>query len=94
MDYSLEFPSYYEDAAAEIEAKGFFEHATITVGARRLRPVFYDPIRLRQEIDDAIAQGLFAEPGIVVVPSATRAEIERAVESLARPGFSDLMPEP
>jgi hypothetical protein len=48
---------------------------------------FYDPVRLRQEIEDDLQRGsVFFEPNLVVVPSVTRQNMEKAVRTLIQSG--------
>ena len=93
-EFELRFPAYFEDAEAEITAKGYFADLTILASGRTFRPVLYDPVRLLQDVQDDVAlDGAFVGRSIVVVESVTRASIERAVEALARVGFSTIAPE-
>lgn len=93
-DYELRFPAYFEDAEAEIAAKGYFADLTIVASGRTFRPVLYDPVRLLQAVQDEVAlAGVFVERSIVVVESVTRACIESAVDGLARVDFATIAPE-
>ncbi len=92
--YRLVFPDYFDNRAAEIEAKGYFADVTIEAGGLQYRPVFYDPTRLAQTIDDELRIGTPAntEPNVVVVKRITRLDIELAVAHLADADFADLSP--
>ncbi|MFI6928098.1 hypothetical protein ACIBIZ_49795 [Nonomuraea spiralis] len=58
------------------------------------RPVFYDPVRLGQEVADELARGtgFFREPNLVVVDQVTRDCMEAAITALADNGFN-MLPE-
>ena len=88
--YSVTFPEYFDEYAHEIEAKGYFADLPVSYTGRVLRPVFYDPPRLAQEINDATATGaVFAVPLLAVVPAVTRDNIIAALDELAAGRFSD-----
>ncbi|MER7128233.1 hypothetical protein [Streptosporangium saharense] len=57
--------------------------------------MFYDPVRLGQEITDELERGgaLFREPNLVVIDRVTREHMEAAIGALAESGFL-LVPEP
>jgi hypothetical protein len=65
------------------------------VAGGRYRLNFYDPVRLRQEIEREFRRGgMFFEPNLVVVPSVTRSDMERAAELLVKSGqMTSLTPE-
>jgi hypothetical protein len=86
-NYSLVFPQGFDDYAAEVEAKGWFGEASLTFAGRQHPMTFYDPGRLRQEVEDEIQRGrVFFEPNLVVVASVTRQNMERAVAMLIASG--------
>ena len=95
ISYTISFPDYFDDHAAEIEAKGYFADVTVEAHGLRYRPVFYDTVRFRQEYEGHLAGGAaaFAEPNIVVLGAVTREQVEAGVAELARTGFRALMPE-
>jgi hypothetical protein len=85
--YSLYLPIDFEDYESECESKGWFRGATLVVSGERYVLSFYDPARLHQEIADELQkQVVFAEPNLLVVPSVTRKNIEKAVDFLVRSG--------
>ena len=64
--------------------------ATVELADGTRYPVFfYDPVRLRQDLDADASQGrpYAAEPGMIVLPAVTRAAIRQAVEQLVEDGF-------
>jgi hypothetical protein len=86
-EYSLYFPVGFEDYESEYESKGWLHAATLVVSGQRYVLSFYDPARLHQEIADELEkQVVFAEPNLLVVPSVTRENIEKAVDFLVRSG--------
>ena len=75
---------------AMTEAKGWIE-LTVGWGGGQEAITFFDPTRLAQEVQAAMAQpGYFAERALVVVPTVTRAAIEAAVAAMARRCFVDV----
>ncbi|HEX8157809.1 MAG TPA: hypothetical protein VF526_10535 [Solirubrobacteraceae bacterium] len=89
--FQLRLPPYFDDYAAEIEAKGYFADVIVEADGRQYRPVFYDPARLAQEIRDELdREGVFAEDDLVIVDAVTRETIEAAVAKLAGKGFRTL----
>ena len=84
-DFSLDVPPDFSDYEWETEAKGWFSLSLLIVAGKRYRLNFYDPMRLRQEIEDTLAKGkAFFEPNLVVVQSVTRANMESAAARLAQ----------
>jgi hypothetical protein len=82
VTYKINFQDDFDDHAWEVEAKGWIA-LSVEKDSKTVALTFYDHVRLRQEIDDAIAESrVFFETNIVVVPSVTRANIERAVNVL------------
>ena len=86
-DNSLVFPQGFDDYASEVESKGWFAEATLTFLGKKHWMTFYDPVGLRQEIEDELQRGsVFFEPNLVVVPSVTRQNMEKAVKTLIQSG--------
>jgi len=72
------------------EAKGWID-VTVRSASDQTAITFYDPTRLAQEVQSAMAQsGYFAERALVVVPIPTRDAIEAAATALARRNFVDV----
>jgi hypothetical protein len=85
--FSLELPADFEDYAPILESKGWFSEARVVVAERRCRINFYDLTRLTQEIESEFERGqIFFEPNLLIVPSVTRAHMERAAEELVQSG--------
>ncbi|MEY9926712.1 hypothetical protein ABH926_001334 [Catenulispora sp. GP43] len=91
MSYRIAFPAEMDEGDWALqEAKGWLEAKIVWDGGERT-VTFYDQARLMQSISDDMRRlGFFAEPGIVVLPTVTRAGIEAAVAALAERGFVDL----
>ena len=86
-NYSLVFPQGFDDYASEAHSKGWFSEARLTFQEKQHRINFYDPTRLRQEIEGEFQRGsVFFEPNLVVVPSVTRQNMEKAIEILIQSG--------
>lgn len=82
-DYRLELPNDYDDYAWQIESKGWFNEAFAVINQSRFRIVFYDPIRLAQDIDDAINESeIFFEQNLVVIKCVNKIYMEKAVFSI------------
>ena len=78
--------------AYEAEARGYLNYAVVEVPTgKRIPVVFYDPIRLQQDLEEEISAGtpFLAEPGIIVVENVTLDNMERAVQGLFKSGFFD-----
>ena len=94
-NYSLAFAKGFDDYASIIETKGWYPEARRTFSGKQYRLTFYDPFRLRQEIEAELQRGrAFFEPNLVIVPSVNRQNMEKAIEYLIQSGgFSSLSPE-
>ncbi|GGO02670.1 hypothetical protein [Microbispora bryophytorum] len=80
---TVQWPDDFGDYAWEVEAKGWFEGVTVEWNGARIRPVFYDPVRLNQEISDELAGGsYFREPNLIVIEKVTRDHMEVAIAAL------------
>jgi hypothetical protein len=93
--YSLVFPEDFDEYESEVTAKGWFGNARLNFSGKKYRLIFYDPVRLGQEIEDELQRGCaFFEPNLIIVRSVTGSDMERAVESLVGSGqTSSLVPE-
>lgn len=90
--YTLEFPDWYDQEAAVIEAKGWFGEAMLRASGKSFQLVFYDPVRLSQEIADDVGRGqFFFEKNLVVVGALTRAKMEQAVAALVANGSLSML---
>jgi hypothetical protein len=84
-DFSLIFPEGFEDYAWELEPKGRFNEARLEFQGCWYRLMFYDPVRLGQDIEDELQRGgVFFEPNPVVVPTVTRQNMDKAAARLVR----------
>jgi hypothetical protein len=85
--FALVLPMDFDDYEMEVEAKGFFSEARLSSSGKRYRLIFYDPVRLGQEIESELQRGgPFFEPNLVVIQSVTKPNMERAVEALIESG--------
>jgi hypothetical protein len=89
--FTIHFPGGIDDRAVyEAELKGWLQGVTVELADGSRYPVlFYDPVRLRQDLEADTAQGrpYAAEPGMIVIPTVTPAAIRQAVEHLVEDGF-------
>ena len=82
MDYEIDFGDEFAQYEWETEAKGWFD-ARVKVGGLEVSISFYDPVRLAQEVKDALDQaGLFFEKNVVVIPKVNRENMEKAMEAV------------
>jgi hypothetical protein len=89
---------FNDQDAYEAEGRGYLSHVTVDLGAGRQYPVvFYDAVRLRQDIDEEAKVGTpyVAAPGMIVLAKVTVENMQRAVADLSRGDFfSRLVPQP
>ena len=84
-DFSLIFPEGFGDYAWELEPKGMFNEARLEFQGCRYRLMFYDSVRLGQDIEDELQRGgVFFEPNLVVVPTVTRQNMNKAAAQLVK----------
>jgi hypothetical protein len=78
-----------ERAIVEITYKGWLSIQVELHEGERYALYFSDPIRLQQDMDEAVQQGkpCFAEPGLIIVPEVTLPAIQEAVQFLWKQGF-------
>ena len=86
-DHRMTFPDDFDDYAWEVEAKGWFSGAILSVAGKNYALNFYDPARLDQAIEAELQRGsAFCEPNLIVVKAVTRSEMEGAVGEIVRSG--------
>lgn len=81
---------YDEQSEFETPFRGYLEGASVRLAdGSRFAVVFYDPVRLRQTLEDYARLGrpFFAEPNLIVLPRVVETAMRTAVEELARQGF-------
>jgi hypothetical protein len=81
---------FSEREASEARDRGYLSHVLVEVDGRDLYPVFfYDPIRLRQDLEASAKTGrpYVADPGMIVLPDITIEAMEAAVRGLCAEGF-------
>jgi len=79
----LILPDDYDDYGWEVEAKGWFE-AQVSVGDSTIPVLFYDPVRLAQDVEAELAErGYAAMRRIVVVPAVTENNMRAVVARLS-----------
>jgi hypothetical protein len=81
-----------EAAAHDAEARGYLAYAAVELSdGIRYPVVFYDPVRLQQDLEVEVGEGraFIAEPGMIVVPEVTLARMQETVERLFQMGFFD-----
>ena len=80
-----------EREAYEAEARGYLGHAVVELETGQVPVVFYDVVRLQQDLEEEGAAGraFLAEPGLIVVESVTKTNMEAAVARLHEESFFD-----
>jgi hypothetical protein len=91
-NYELVLPSDFQDYAYEVESKGWYSGARLRCMGRQFSLTFYDPTRLRQEIEDELRRSpaFTAEPNLLVVASVTEASMRNAVEHAVAAGLVEM----
>lgn len=88
MTCELRLPADFHDYAWEVEAKGWFPADVAVPGGATHRVMFYDPVRLRQDIEADLAAGRpVSVTRLIVVEQVTAGLMARAVESLPEDFF-------
>ncbi|SDS80870.1 hypothetical protein [Jiangella sp. DSM 45060] len=83
MTYELHLPADFGDYAWEVEAKGWFAADVTAPGGGTHRVTFYDPGRLRQDIEDDLAAGRpVSIARLIVVERVAADHMARAVARL------------
>jgi hypothetical protein len=86
-EYEIEFPNGFDELEWEAEAKGWLQGVVVTIERRRYKVTFYDPTRLAQDIEDELQErSVYFESNVLVIPSVTRAHMEKAVEAVVKAG--------
>ena len=77
--------------ANETECRGYCPDVVVSFpDGARYRLTFYDPVRLAQDLKE---EGFIGDPGLIVIPRVTEAQIQGTVERLiAQNYFSSLKP--
>jgi hypothetical protein len=85
---------FSEADAAEARDRGYLSHVLVEVDGQRLYPVvFYDPVRLQQDLEVSARHGraFVADPGMIVLPDITLEAMQAAVQSLCQDGFFEYL---
>jgi hypothetical protein len=84
------FPAGFDErATVETTLKGWLSAQVELDDGCRYAVYFSDPIRLQQDVDEAVQRGrpCFAEPGLIIVPEVTVQAMQDAVQFLWKQGF-------
>lgn len=82
--------AFGEQEAFEAEARGYCGYAVAELeGGVAVPVVFYDAVRLQQDLETMTAHGrpFIAEPCLIVVASVTLENMELAIARLSEEGF-------
>jgi len=82
--------AFSEREAVEAQDRGYLSHVLAEIDGVRLYPVvFYDPVRLQQDLEESARHGraFVADPGLIVLPDITLEAMRAAVQRLAQEGF-------
>ena len=89
--FEVHFPADYDrQSEYETPMRGYLSGIVVEfANGRRYQLFFYDPVRLRQDLEVEAANGraYVAEPGMIVLPEVTTEAIRQAVQGLVRDGF-------
>ena len=81
----LLLPADFDDYGWEVESKGVFSDGAVALGDHDVKVTFYDPERLKQDIESDLARDPYvAFERLVVVESVTLENMEQAVSRLDR----------
>jgi hypothetical protein len=83
------FP-FDERDQSESHDRGYLSHVLVELrDGKRYPVIFYDPVRLSQDIDEYFRLGwrCVAAPGVIVVPEVTLPHMEVAAQQAAREGL-------
>ena len=92
----FEYP-FDDHQAFEAESRGCLDHVCVEIRGARYPVSFYDPGRLRQDLEEMTKHGqpFIAELGMIVVPAVTLENMYNAVRMLNKVGFfAGLVPLP
>jgi hypothetical protein len=90
VSVNLVFPIGFTNRdASEAASRGYLSHVLVEVGDLLYPVFFYDPVRLRQDLEAYVENDspFLAEPGMIVVPDVTLDAMKVAVERLQKEGF-------
>jgi hypothetical protein len=79
-----------ERTAFEVSRKGWYNGLTVELeGGSQYEIIFYDPIRLSQDLETEIQQGglFIADPRMVIVGEINEASMREAIIELYRKGW-------
>jgi hypothetical protein len=89
--FQIRFPADYDaQSGFETPMRGYLSGVLVELENGLRYPVFfYDPIRLRQDIEaeSALGRPYLAEPGMIILPEVTTDAIRQAVAGLVQDGF-------
>lgn len=81
--YNIIFPKNIEDYEWELSSKGYFSETEFIHEDRIYKISFYDPVRLSQEIEDALLKGeAFLDKNTVVIQEVSMVNMKRAIEEI------------
>jgi hypothetical protein len=90
MDCEIEFGDGFSEYEWQAEIKGWFD-ATVRMGDVIFTVAFYDPVRLAQEVKDALDRdGVFAEKFVIVVPKVNRDNMTKALDAVRTQIFGSI----
>ena len=87
-------PEHDERSKIEMTSRGYASHVFAETASGRYYSVFfYDPFRLRQDLESGAEYGtpFLAEPGMIVVPEVTKEAMEIAIKGLHKEGYFDYL---
>ena len=82
-----------ENALIEAHDRGYLSHVAVNVGGHMYPVVFYDSIRLQQDVSGGASHGrpFVADPGMIVLSEITLEAIRNVVERLFAEGYFEYL---
>lgn len=89
-DYEIIWPEDFDDYAWLIESKGWLDGVKVRIGERIIEPVFYDSVRLSQDVEAELSSyGYFAESMLIVLDRVTKNGVEKLIRKMVQSGAFD-----
>lgn len=84
---AVSLPDDFEDASAT--AKGWCSGVKVKDGSATYSVTFYDPVRLAQDVEADLGEGIFfSERNLIVIARLDRRSIVETIEEMYRDGLS------
>jgi hypothetical protein len=80
---------FSEREAMEARDRGYLSHVLVELDGHLYPVVFYDPIRLQQDLELNVKHGrtFVADPGMIVITDITIEAMQEAIQRLSQEGY-------